>query len=655
METTNVQVRSLFGGDVQYIIPIFQRHYVWDQEEQWDPLWKDIQTRVQLSGSMGQQSIHFTGAIVIQQRQTNVNEVPKYEIIDGQQRLTTFQIVLCALRDVCKSLQFSKIEADAGRHILNQGLLLDASDNERYKLIPTDFDRTSFISLVDKSVDGQPGKILEAYDYFKTQIEGYVNCDRNKMLTLFHSILNSFGFVQIRIDSDDQPEKIFESLNARGKPLLQFDLLRNSLFLRARIEVDVNQLYRDYWMDFENPYWEAEVTVAREKIALSELFFQHFLMTKLGEEKVTPLFNTYERNIIGHKGVEYELSELKRYSETYQEIVDCSPDSEIGRAMSFYRTFDITTLHPFVLFIKNELGVSGPDLSTVLHILESYTMRRLLCFKGGTQNYTQLVSRLIKGLRGKRFDLKNLISILSNEEAEATRWPADSDVETYLKSGWHDYKINRKIIRYILYRIELMKQQENPLFETNELAFNSKLSLEHIMPEAWKRTWSLPMPGKDGELSLESEDRISYRSLFHDHYREDNPEWETDPSEVGLADENYQQSFELAKSRDSLLQSIGNLTLVTSRHNSRLSNRSFSEKRESLYRNSLLVLNKEIYGRHDIWDIPQINQRQTELFTAFRSIWPSAENFAKRQVAHAERSRRQDAGGISARESHPSL
>ena len=639
MDIKKVEVRTLFNGDIQYIIPIFQRHYVWDPEEQWEPLWKDIQERVHRSGKPGQQSKHFTGAIVIQKRQKNVNEVDedvaKFEIIDGQQRLTTFQIILCALRDVSKSLQFNDIKADAERYLLNQGLLLDPSDNERYKLIPTEFDRTSFLSLIDKGTDAdgrlltdEDGRILEAYIFFKNQIEGYVNSDRNKMLNLFRSILNGFRFVQIEIGSDDQPEKIFESLNARGKSLLQFDLLRNSLFLRARFEEDRDRLYKAHWKHFENPYWEAEVTVARSKIALSELFFQHFLMAKLGEEKVTPLFNMYERNIVGDEGVEYELTEFKRYSETYQEIIECSPDSEIGGAMSFYRVFDITTLHPFILFIKNELEVLGTELRKVLHILESYTMRRLLCFKGGTQNYTQLVSRLINGLRGKRFDLKNLILMLSNEEADATRWPVDSDVETYLKSGWHDYKINRKIIRYILYRIELMKQQENPLFETNELVFNNKLSLEHIMPEAWKRTWSLPVPGKDGDFSFESEDRISYPRLFRGIYNEDQSEWVALPPDVGLADEKYEISFKIAILRDELLQNIGNLTLVSKSHNSRLSNRSFAEKKESLYRNSLLVMNKEIYSRHDVWDIPQIEQRQKELFTAFCSIWPSAEYFA---------------------------
>ena len=126
METTNIQVKTLFNSDVQYIIPLFQRHYVWDQEEQWEPLWTDIKEKAyqRLSEYQRQQFTHFTGAIVIQQKQTNVDEVQKYEIIDGQQRLTTFQIILCALRSICKLYEFEKIEAEAERHILNQGTLL---------------------------------------------------------------------------------------------------------------------------------------------------------------------------------------------------------------------------------------------------------------------------------------------------------------------------------------------------------------------------------------------------------------------------------------------------------------------------------------------------------------------------------------------------
>ena len=236
--------------------------------------------------------------------------------------------------------------------------MLDDSDDEQYKLIPTEFDRASFISLVDKRVNDSNERIRSSYTYFKEEIKVYVNGDRTKMLALFYCIRDDFGFVQILLDPHDEPERIFESLNARAKPLLQFDLLRNNLFLRAQIEEDRDRLYRDYWKHFENPYWETEVTVGRDKTTLSELFFQHFIMAKLGAENVRPLFNVYQRNLAVNNGVEYELAELKKYSSVYQEMTDGSPNSEIGQSMLFYKTFDITTSHPFILFIINELKVS---------------------------------------------------------------------------------------------------------------------------------------------------------------------------------------------------------------------------------------------------------------------------------------------------------
>ena len=635
MKTPSVDIDTLFGRETQFIIPLFQRHYVWTEVEQWKPLWEDIKVKVcqRLSQEHQEQQFpHFTGAIVIQPKITPVNEVQKYEIIDGQQRLTTFQIVLCALRNICESYKFGDIQGQVERYLRNQSTLLDDSDDEeQYKLIPTEFDKDSFISLIDKGEDKSSESIFSAYTYFEKEITNYVGSDRKKMLALFRSIKNDFGFVQILLDTHDEPEKIFESLNARGKPLLQFDLLRNNLFLRARIDEDRDRLYRDYWKHFESPYWETEVTVARAKITLSELFFQHFLMANLGEENVTPLFNVYQREFTKDKNIKHELSELKRYSEVYQELTDCSPDSEIGRAMSFYKTFDITTVHPFILFIVNELEVSGPDLSKVLQILESYTMRRLLCFKQGFRSYTQFFSRLIRRLKGKSFDLENFISLLSDEKAKATVWPTDSDVKTFLTSAWHIYDINKKVIRYILYRIELMKREENRFLETDGLVFDNQLSLEHVMPEKWQRTWSLPLAmGDDNKPVFDSEDRIYYKDLFLSEYRANNPEWETEPSEDNLADHNqaYKLAFLMAGLRTEFLQSIGNLTLVTGRHNSKMSNKPFSKKKASLFRNSLLVINKEISG-NNIWDIPQINKRAEDLFTYFCSIWPSAESFTE--------------------------
>ena len=637
MQTTDILVRALFDRDVQYIIPLFQRHYVWDEENQWAPLWEDITKRADQNLS-GSQTSHFTGAIVVHQKLTNLDEVPKFEIIDGQQRLTTFQIILCALRDRCLCLKpedpkSGEIAKQADRYILNQEIWTSDVTDEEYKLVPTEYDRDSFQALVKGRTDQSSGNIKDAYDYFKKKIISDVGTDQDKMRNLFNSLRGSFGFVQILLDSDDEPERIFESLNARGKPLLQFDLLRNHLFMRARIEEDKDELYRDYWQHFESPYWENEVRVGRSRITLSELFFQHFLIAKLGEENVTPLFNVYQRNLTREQNVKYELSELKRYSEVYQELTDCSPDSEIGQAMLFYKTFDITTVHPFILFIRNELKVSDTDLSEVLRILESYTMRRLLCFKlTATKSYTQFFSRVIEQMKGNRFNLENFINLLSDEEAKASMWPTDSEVRTFLNLGAD--VVNKKVIRYILYRIELMKRKSNRLLETGTLVFDNKLTLEHIMPEKWQRTWSLPLGMEDDNTPVfESEERIYYQDLFLNEYRANNPEWETHPSKDGLADEAYDIPFFIAESRDKLLQPIGNLTLATGRHNSKMSNKPFSEKKASLFRNSLLVLNKEISG-NTIWDVPQISRRTEDLFTHFCSIWPSAEDFVTRVRCH---------------------
>lgn len=630
MKTTDILVRTLFDRDVQYIIPLFQRHYVWDEENQWAPLWEDITKKVDQNLSKSQMS-HFTGAVVVHQKLTSLDEVPKFEIIDGQQRLTTFQIIFCALRDRCLDLEetdskYGAIAKQADRYILNQEILTSDFADEEYKLMPTKYDRDSFQALVKGNATQSSGNIKDAYGYFKQNIVSDVGTNLDKMRNLFNAIRGSFSFVQILLDPDDEPERIFESLNARGKPLLQFDLLRNNLFMRAGEDRD--RLYGEYWEHFENSYWENEVTVARSKITLSELFFLHFLIAKLGEEDVTPLFNVYQRNLTREQNVESELSKLKRYSEVYKEMTDCAPDSEIGQAMSFYKTFDITTVHPFILFVINGLKISDTDLSEVLRILESYTMRRLLCFRlTATKSYTQFFSRVIRQLKGNRFNLEDFISLLSAEKAKSSLWPTDSEVRTFLNLGAD--AVNKNVVRYILYRIELMKRESNRLLETDALVFDKLLTLEHIMPEKWQRTWSLPLLMEDDNTPVyESERRIDYQDLFLSEYRANNPEWETGPSKDGLADEAYDIPFLIAERRNELLQSMGNLTLATGRHNSKMSNKPFSEKKASLFRNSLLVLNKEISG-NTIWDVPQISRRTEDLFDHFCSIWPSAKDFAE--------------------------
>ena len=166
------------------------------------------------------------------------------------------------------------------------------------------------------------------------------------------------------------------------------------------------------------------------------------------------------------------------------------------------------------------------------------------------------------------------------------------------------------------------------------------------MPNNWKKTWCLPVAGtivreKDG-LYLDSEVGdagvlLHYKELFTDDYIVKNPQFFADadkvkkanfgrPSRDALAKESYSHAFNLAIVRDDFLQSIGNLTLVTRRLNSRLRDKKFAEKKKILHEHSLLKLNREIY-RHDNWDVNEIRERAEELILYFCEIWPSLDWF----------------------------
>ena len=642
MQPTQVTVRRLFNSEIQFKIPLFQRHYVWDREGQWQPLWEDIKEKSErrLSDSQKDATGHFTGAIVIQQTVTSSSEVPKYQIIDGQQRLTTFQIILCALRDICKQQNFGDTAKQIeDLYLLNKARLTESE--EKYKLIPTDFDKDSLLNIVDvdyKASSPNKGKIHDAYKYFQTAIQEYAEYDEERVRSLYHSVLDDFGLVEILIDENDEPEVIFESLNARRKSLLQFDLLRNNIFLRTPDD-DRDALYKKYWKHFETEYWEKEV--GKNKPALSELFLQHFLMAKLGEHSVSPLFRTYQRryqvSLSENQDIEHELAELHRYSKQYQIITDCDEESDIGSLMRFYKIFDITSLHPFILYLLNDSGLDNSknkdDILLTLRILESYTIRRMFCTRQGHKNYNKFFSGIIKELISKksRFSVKLFASVLSGQEDDTYKWPNNDDVKASLSGSWAGTITSKtaanKIMRYILYRIELLTRKENRFSEKDELPFQ-QFTLEHIMPLEWEENWLLP--NGDGFLSR--------RNLYSKEVK--GPLLLTllgkvkDPllltllgnAKEYLADPSYSQAHKLTVGRDSSLQNIGNLTIVTGGLNASMSNSSYDKKREKMFSNSTLMLNKAI-SKSASWDVKEIKERGDLLYEKFCQIWHDSKWF----------------------------
>ena len=167
-------------------------------------------------------------------------------------------------------------------------------------------------------------------------------------------------------------------------------------------------------------------------------------------------------------------------------------------------------------------------------------------------------------------------------------------------------------MRYILYRIELLTREENRFPEKDELPFK-QFTLEHIMPHKWEENWLLPNVG--GSLSYDDLYSKKFEGFTSAEIRKEH-----------LADPSYLQAHELAVERNASLQNIGNLTIVTGGLNASMSNSSYDKKREKLFSDSTLALNKEI-SKSASWDVKEIQERGDRLCEKFCQIWHDSEWF----------------------------
>ena len=314
MSTIRQNLYDLFRGEVQYRVPYYHRNYAWDQKN-WQTLWNDIIEKSQLRLA-GDSSDHFTGIIVVQPVEnggsaTENGGLITCNIIDGQQRLATFQIILCVIRDICLLDNHTEIT-----DLIDEDNLV--TQGARSKLIPKSIDNDAFRSVIEGGVLVTSGHhpIFQAYDYFKGQALSYVARDRKKMKQLLSAII--YGFTFLESDLSEPPGKIFETSGPSGRKRSEFDLLRNDLFLRAGSASE--KLYAKYWSHFyTDVFWGDETLVQ---------FLRDFLIAKLGPGCVETdnLFDVYRnyycKTLTANQSVEHEFAELKQHAEVYREMIE---------------------------------------------------------------------------------------------------------------------------------------------------------------------------------------------------------------------------------------------------------------------------------------------------------------------------------------------
>ena len=140
MQVGNITIRQLFQQDRRHVVPLYQRPYVWQEETQWVPLWEDIRSVAERLASQGASRAHFIGAIVLEYVPQHAGALEIRLVIDGQQRLTTIQLLLEAFYDYCGAIGAEQHHKAIERLVRNDDPM-NPDPIERYKVWPTNVDR----------------------------------------------------------------------------------------------------------------------------------------------------------------------------------------------------------------------------------------------------------------------------------------------------------------------------------------------------------------------------------------------------------------------------------------------------------------------------------------------------------------------------------
>ena len=613
MKPYSRSIFDLFDGKRRYEVPLFQRQYVWNLEDHWEPLWEDIERKFvqRLSGSLS--TPHFLGAMVLDQRRVYGNAVPVQLVIDGQQRLTTFQIFLSAYRDVCAAEGQQAYSEECARYLLNTGIM-DNEKVERFKLWPTNLDRIQFADVINsgskvelenrhplvrrkyqRNSDPRP-KMIECYLYFYDKLCVFVKSEDHlqtlpeRVATMHEALRGALQVVTVELEGDDDPQVIFETLNARGEPLLPSDLLRNFIFLRASQKNESQEeLYSEFWLPFDDEFWRVQEKQGRLLRPRSNIFLQHYLTLQRRQEVlVSHLYKEYKDWIKGANPfptVRAELENLNRHRSYFRELLQPDPATAIGRFSSFLNVFDLSTVYPLLLGMMGT-EPSGEELAGMLDDLESYIFRRAVC-NLGSKNYNRFFLTVLGKLAKTKFNRQNLQSALIEQKGDSVVWPDDVRfIQAWLGEPVYS-TMGTSRVQYALREIE--RRLHQPRAERIEIL--SALSIEHMLPNEWIEQWPLPN-GARGVTWLEQSDKTR-------------------------SEDDVVATFR----RDRAKHSFGNLTLLTQPLNSSLSNSHFEIKKPEILKNSALALNRYFQDKKS-WDEALISARGEILFSHATKRWP---------------------------------
>jgi len=560
--TSNDTLRKLLGNGLVYRVPPFQRDYSWD-EDHWDDLWQDIMGLFEEDGDTD----HYMGYLVLQS-----SDNKRFDIIDGQQRLTTLSVMILAGLSYLESLAGKGLDAEKNRARKEQlqnsyigyldpvtlepesKLELNRHNNNYYQtyLVPLE-------KLPQRGLKASEHLLRKAFNNFNEHIKqkfGASEDSGQRFVEMLNSLVDKLFFTVITVTDELNAFKVFETLNARGVRLSSTDLLKNYLFsLLSSATTHATQLQR------LEERWERIVDLLEgEKFPE---YLRVFWNSRNRLVRKSELFKRIRQQITTQQQAAQLLRDLDSGAEVYTALRDAQdrrwlPDER--DALEQLQMFNVRQpLAMLMACYETFFETQRPVFTRILKAIAVLSLRyNVICSRPANEQ-EQLYSKVASSVSGGHFDsLQQVLDML------VTIYPGDNS----FKTAFADKELrttnsrNRKIVRYMLFKLE--KHRTGIDLDRYSDSYN----IEHILPEQPSDAWDY--------IEEARQSRLTYR--------------------------------------------LGNMTLMEVGPNRDIGNEGYSFKRPA-YEKSTFRLTRAVAENNESWDEQRIVSRQAQLAKLAVAVW----------------------------------
>ena len=538
---TNV-LTFIEGLNKVFIIPPFQRNYSWTSK-QCQVLFNDIIKIIQ------KDKTHYIGNIVYYDGKGSNPTYSENILVDGQQRITTILILICALRDMMDKDKDSNTIKNINKQYLKNE---DAEEEQfRVRLKQTAYDNDVYKNIVEGNITQEiESNLLANYFEFKDLIKN----SKYSVREIFNA-LSKFEMVWVKLEINESNlediQLIFEKINSTGEPLTSADLLRNYLLISDNSK-EQERLYSSYWVKIERMLTEKYIAD----------FVEDYLKMKVcnvfNKDEVYDEFKEYvENNNLNREEV---LKDMLKYSVSYAYLVNKEASSvKIARCISKIINLKSDEIKCLLLYLIDYYGCNGEELFKILNIIICYLIRfRIVGLSRGSGDLRSMVfsilSKIISNEIKPNFD--DIYYELSNSGSYAAHYPTDEEFKQALMTSKKSNYIYGKVI---LFAIEENETSDTPVSLTDT-------TIEHLMPQKLSSWWIKNLGG----------------------------------------DQKSQKIY------DEYINCIGNLALLSGPYNSKNSNKPWPTKIEIMKGGGTFKTTREAFKK-DNWNELRIKRRNEDI------------------------------------------